>query len=93
MKFVSISLIFFSFISVLDLSFNHYFINVHGHSLFGNNNGSEVQIQKKGSIQVELSTFPPKPLLDANTNVFLRITSSAGDEPVDLRYPIIGKRR
>ena len=34
--------------------------------------------------QVELSTFPPKPLLDANTYVFLRITSTAGDELVGL---------
>jgi hypothetical protein len=64
----------------LDLSVNHYFINVYGHILFGNNNGSAVQIQKNGNFQVELSTFPPKPLLDANTDVFLRITSTAGDE-------------
>lgn len=69
-----------------------FFINVYWHTLFGNNNGSEVQIQKNGNFQVELSTFPPKPLLDANTDVFLRITSIAGDELVEVPvYPSLIK--
>lgn len=84
LKFVFTSLIFFSFICILDLSVNHYFINVYGHTLFGINNGSDVHTQKKGNFKVELSTFPPKPLLDANTEVFLRVTSTAGDELADL---------
>jgi hypothetical protein len=77
-------LFFLSFAFALNLLLNYDSVNVYGHTLFGNHNGSAVQIQKNGNFQVELSTFPPKPLLHENTDVFLRITSTAGDELVEL---------
>ncbi len=83
LKFVII-LFSLSFVFILNLSFNYNSINAYGHTLFGNNNGSAVQIQKNGNFQVELSTIPPKPLLYENTDILLRITSTAGDELIEL---------
>ncbi|MBA3749816.1 MAG: hypothetical protein H0X03_02785 [Nitrosopumilus sp.] len=59
-------------------------MHVYGHSLFGNSNGSGIQIQKNGNFEVELSTFPSKPLVNKNTDIFLRISSTTGDELIEL---------
>ncbi len=73
-----------SIVFILNLSFNYNSINAYGHTLSGNNNGSAVQIQKNGNFLVELSTIPPKPLLSENTDILLRITSTTGDEIIEL---------
>ncbi len=83
LKFVLI-LFFFSFVFVLNVSVDYDSMVVFGHTLMGNNNGSSVQIQKNGNFQVELSTVPSKPLLHKNTDILLRITSTAGDELIEL---------
>jgi hypothetical protein len=91
-KFVFVLLFFVSFVFVLTLLIDYNSIGAYGHTLFGNNNGSSVQIQKNGNFQVELSTVPPKPLLHKNTDIFLRITSTAGDELIELPvYLSLGK--
>jgi hypothetical protein len=68
-----------SFSLVLLFSLNAYFNNdsiyAYGHSLFGNNNGSGIQIQTNGNYKVELSTNPPKIPLNKNTEILLRVTS------------------
>jgi len=75
---------FLLFIIIVNLSINSSSMYVYGHSLFGNNNGSGTQIQKNGNFEVELSTFPSKPLVNKNTDIFLRISSTAGDELIEL---------
>jgi hypothetical protein len=75
---------FLLFFIIVNMSINSNSIYVYGHSLFGNNNGSGIQIQKNGNFEVELSTFPSKPLVNKNTDIFLRISSTAGDELIEL---------
>jgi hypothetical protein len=61
----------------LNVYFNNDFIYAYGHSLFGNNNGSGIQVQTNGNYKVELSTNPPKIPLNKNTEILLRVTSLA----------------
>ncbi len=62
--------------------------NVYGHSITGSDSGSGIQIQQNGNYEVELFVNPSKPLLNENTDIFLRITSSAGDELIELPVSI-----
>src|ERR687890_1564549 len=61
----------------LNVYFNNDSIYAYGHSLFGNNNGSGIQVQTNGNYKVELSTNPPKIPLNKNTEILLRVTSLA----------------
>jgi hypothetical protein len=61
---------------------------VYGHSIAGSGSGSGIQIQKNGNFEVELFVNPSKPLLNENTDISLRITSSAGDELMELPVSI-----
>lgn len=79
-----ILLFFLFFIFVLNLSFNYNSIYVYGHSLFGNNNGSGIQIQTNGNYKVELSTSPSKLLLNKSTDILLRVTSTTGEELMEV---------
>ncbi|MDQ4073450.1 MAG: hypothetical protein M3162_04000 [Thermoproteota archaeon] len=62
--------------------------NIYGHSIAGSDSGNGIQIQKNGNYEVELFVNPSKPLLNENTDIFLRITSSAGDELIELPVSI-----
>lgn len=59
---------------------------VLGHSLFGGSdtgfNGT--QTQRIGNYVVDLLLNPSKPLVGTNTDISLRITSSTGDELIEL---------
>jgi hypothetical protein len=76
-------LLFFIVVAVF-LSINYNSVYVYGHSLFGSNNGSGIQTQTNGNFKVELSTNPPKIVLNKTTDILLRVTSTTGEEIMEL---------
>jgi hypothetical protein len=77
-------LLFFIVVVAVCLSVNHNSVYVYGHSLFGSNNGSGIQTQTNGNFKVELSTNPPKIVLNKTTDILLRVTSTTGEEIMEL---------
>jgi hypothetical protein len=77
-------LLFFIVVVVVCVSNNHNSVYVYGHSLFGSNNGSGIQTQTNGNFKVELSTNPPKIELNKTTDILLRVTSTTGEEIMEL---------
>jgi hypothetical protein len=75
---------FFVVVVVVFLPINHNSVYVYGHSLFGSNNGSGIQTQTNGNFKVELSTNPPKIVLNKTTDILLRVTSTTGEEIMEL---------
>jgi hypothetical protein len=78
-----ISSLFF-IVVVACLSNNHNSVYVYGHSLFGSNNGSGIQTQTNGNFKVELSTNPSKIELNKTIDILLRVTSTTGEEIMEL---------
>jgi hypothetical protein len=74
----------FFVVVVVFLSINYNSGYVYGHSLFGSNNGSGIQTQTNGNFKVELSTNPPKIVLNKTTDILLRVTSTTGEEIMEL---------
>jgi hypothetical protein len=81
------SALFFSLffiVVVVFLSVDYNSVYVYGHSLFGSNNGSGIQTQTNGNFKVELSTNPPKIVLNKTIDILLRVTSTTGEEIMEL---------
>jgi hypothetical protein len=74
----------FFFVVIVFLSINYNSVYVYGHSLFGSNNGSGIQTQTNGNFKVELSTNPQKIVLNKTTDILLRVTSTTGEEIMEL---------
>ena len=81
------SALFFSLffiVVVVFLSVDYNSVYVYGHSLFGSNNGSGIQTQTNGNFKVELSTNPPNIVPNKTTDILLRVTSTTGEEIMEL---------
>jgi hypothetical protein len=83
---ISFSLILLLF--ALSLSNDHKSIYVFGHSLFGNNNGNNTQIQTNGNYKVELSTNPLKIPLNKPTDILLNFSTLSNGGPQVMELPI-----
>ena len=77
-------LLLFFIVVVVCLYNNYNSVYVYGHSLFGSNDGSGIQTQTNGNFKVELSTNPPKIELNKTTDILLRVTSTTGEEIMEL---------
>ncbi len=76
-----------SALTILSPLIVYNFFNGHvawGHSILGSNNKNGTQIQQNGNYKVELFLNPSKPILNKDTSIFLRFTSSAGDDLIEL---------
>lgn len=84
--FLVFAAVFLAALCMLNVNYDKQF--VYAHSLFGGSTGNGTQVQQNGNFVVDLYVNPQNPLIHKNTNIFLRFTSKAGDELMELPVSI-----
>lgn len=79
-------LVFLSAFCMLNVNYDEHIVMAH--SIFGGSNNNGTQIQQNGNFVVDLFVNPQNPLINKNTDIFLRFTSKAGDELIELPVSI-----